>query len=380
MVFIGNNMRKSKILLLLFMTMAVFGWQCVDKYNSPYQSPATGYLVVEGYITGNGPTQFTLSRTIPLPGDSTIPMETGAKVQVEGSDNSVYPLTEQNAGIYTIDTLALNTATRYRLRIATTDGQQYLSSYTPYIPTPPIDSISWVDGSSGITIYANTHGPAGTTGYYQWTYNETWEYSATYPTGFIYENGSIMTRTPAQMKTTCWETDSSTDIIVGSTARLGQNVVYEQPVQTIAAGSIQLSTLYSILVRQYVLTDSAYTFLNLMKQNSESLGSIFDPQPIQLTGNIQCLTNPIQPVIGWVSAGTLQQQRIFISRVQVPEWSYSPTCPLPAKTLSGMEVKVDFPAGTWTPLTNTSDSAALTECTDCTLQGGTTTKPSFWPN
>lgn len=374
-------MGRTKIFLLIVFILALLEWQCVDKYNSPYQSPATGYLVVEGYITGNGPTQFKLSRTIPLPGDSAIPMEAGAKVQVEGSDNSVYLLTEQNTGVYSIDTMALNTATRYRLRINTTDGQQYLSSYTPYMPTPPIDSISWVwaAGSPELTIYANTHGPAGTTGYYQWTYNETWKYSAFYPTDFIYENGGIEMRTQAQLKYTCWETDSSTDIIVAGTAKLAQNVIYEQPVQTIAAGAVQLSELYSILVRQYVLTDSAYTFLMLMQQNTESLGSIFDAQPFQLTGNIQCLTTPSQPVIGWVSAGTLQQQRIFISRSQVPGWPYFPSCPLPAKTLTGMEAQVDFPAGSWTPLVD-GDSAALTECTDCTLQGGTTTKPAFWPD
>jgi Domain of unknown function (DUF4249) len=242
-------MGRTKIIFLLSLVIVTLEWQCVDKYVSPYQSPVTGYLVVEGYITGNGPTQFKLSRTIPLPGDSTIPMETGAKVQVEGSDNSVFPLTEQTAGFYVIDTMPLNTATKYRLRISTTDGHQYLSNYAPYQLTPPIDSISWVDGPSGVTIYANTHGPAGTTGYYRWTYNETWEYSAVDVTGYIYENGMVEQRTPAQMRATCWETDSSTDIILASTAKLAQNVIYEQPVQTIPAGSIQLSIEYSIFVR-----------------------------------------------------------------------------------------------------------------------------------
>ena len=91
---------------------------CVQQYVSPYKSPATGYLVVEGLISGNGPTQYTLSRTIPLPGDSTIPVVTGAQLQVEGTDNSVYPLTEEGNGQYGIDTLPLSTAVQYRLRIS----------------------------------------------------------------------------------------------------------------------------------------------------------------------------------------------------------------------------------------------------------------------
>jgi hypothetical protein len=378
-------MKRKKILFLLFMIMATLEWQCIDKYSSPYQSPATGYLVVEGYITSNRPTQFTLSRTIPLPGDSGIPMETGAKVQVEGSDNSIYPLTEQNAGIYVIDTLALNTTTQYRLRISTADGQQYLSRYTPYQPTPPIDSISWAESSSGVTIYANTHGPAGATGYYQWTYNETWEYSASQPTDYIWDtaNSTIIGLTIAQLKAICWHSDSSTDIIVASTAKLSQDLIYEQPVQTIAIASQQLGIEYSILVRQYALTDSAYAFLTLMQQNTESLGSIFDPQPSQLTGNIQCLTTPSQPVIGWVSAGTIQQQRIFISRSQVPDWGYFNVCSIPIHLVPADSLVLYFtqfgyvPLG---PLQNGSAPGVAQGCTDCTLQGGTTTKPSFWPN
>ena len=84
-------------------------WRCKDPYISPYKAPPTGYLVVEGYISGNTTTQFTLSHTIELPGDSTIPTEDGATVQVEGNDNTVYPLHGQGTGIYSsVDTLSLN--------------------------------------------------------------------------------------------------------------------------------------------------------------------------------------------------------------------------------------------------------------------------------
>src|ERR1700722_11452734 len=117
-----NNMWRSNKILLLLSCLAAPQLRCVQKYNSPYASPPTGYLVVEGYISGNSPTQYTLSRTIPLPGDSAIPVETGAKVQVEGTDNSVFPLIEQGAGTYVADTLPLNAATQYRLRITTPPG------------------------------------------------------------------------------------------------------------------------------------------------------------------------------------------------------------------------------------------------------------------
>ena len=44
----------------------------------------------------------------------------------------------------------------------------------------------------------------------------------------------------------------------------------------------------------------------LMQKNAESLGSIFDEQPTQITGNIHSVTNPSEQVIGYVSAGTVE--------------------------------------------------------------------------
>ncbi len=382
-------MRQKNRSLLPALILITLGWQCVQKYNSPYVSPHTGYLVVEGFISGNGPTTYTLSRTIPLPGDSAIPMETGAKVEVEGSDNTIYPLTEQTGGVYGIDTLALNAATQYRLRISTAEGEQYLSAFAPFKPTPAIDSISWVYNSvSGVNIYANTHDPAANTRYYQWNYTETWEYTSAKQSEDIYEDtpNIVIPRPEAQQDYFCWITQSSTNILLGSSAKLAQDVIYQHPLNLIPAGTQRLSLLYSIIVRQYALTQSGYDFLSLMQQNTESLGSIFDAQPSQLVGNIQCLTNPNEPVIGYISAGTVQQQRIFISRQQIPYWYYAFICPMPNDTVPNLPDSFTryFAESGLVPIEQISPggsySANLAGCVDCRLQGGSTRVPSFWPN
>jgi len=378
--------RTNKLLLLSFL-LIMLQWQCVQKYNSPYVSPPTGYLVVEGYISGNSPTQYTLSRTIPLPGDSAIPMETGAKVQVEGTDNSVYPLTEQTTGVYVADSLTLNAATQYRLRINTTEGEQYLSAFAPFESTPAIDSINWVYNAGGVNIYANTHDPTNNVRYYQWNYTETWEYTSAEYSSYLY-NDTTNTLTPrpqSQQDFNCWTTLPSTTILLGSTAKLSQDVIYEQPLTSIPAGTVRLSYLYSIIVRQYGLTQAGYNFLSLMQQNTESLGSIFDATPSQLVGNIQCLTNPSEPVIGYISAGTVQQQRIFISRSQLPVWDYVFTCPEADIMVPPIpdSLMFYFGEGQYDPvslLVNNDYTANAAGCVDCRLQGGTTQMPSFWPN
>lgn len=384
--------RRSKYITFVLALALLFG-QCKDVYESPYVAPATGYLVVEGFIAGNGPTQFRLSRSFPLPGNTPPAAEKNAQLQVEGEDNATYALIEKGNGIYGIDTLPLNPGRKYRLRIHTSGNKDYLSDYIPFKPTPLIDSISWKVTSTGLDIFANTHDATGSSRYYQWEYEETWRYhSAEFSEGIYKEPPpSVEFRGDEDQIFTCWRSAISTTLLLGSSAKLSQDVIFEHLINQIAAGSQQLGDLYSILVRQYALTEDAYNYLTLMKKNSESLGSIFDAQPSRLKGNIHGLSNPAEQVIGFVSAGTMQQQRIFIDRRQLPfSFSYYYACPM-KDTLAPADPRSlqswFQPSSGYTPLYPHYNMLGIldgwmtnnTSCIDCRMQGGNTTKPSFWP-
>jgi len=376
-------------LLLLLITL---GWSCKDAYVSPYKTPATGYLVVEGYISGNTITTFNLSRTISLPGDSTLPTEGNASVEIQGNDNTTYPLANQGNGTYSSSSiLALNTQHQYRLHIRTGSGEYY-SDYVPYKPTPAIDSVNFIqNGDNSIVIYANTHDPAGNTRYYQWNYDQTYEYHSAEDTYVYYNKDStppIVIRPVNDNVFRCWQSSGSTTIIVGSSSKLASDVIYEQPIKKIPADDIQTSVLYSILVRQYSLTDSAYTFLTLMQKNTESLGSIFDAQPSQLSGNIHSTTNPSEPVIGYVCAGTVTQQRLWISKSQIRS-SYTYACEGPDTTFNPHDsagYSAIYAGPTWTPMYNKEGPGGggwvsnYTVCLVCTARGGVNVPPPFWPN
>jgi hypothetical protein len=84
---------------------------------------------------------------------------------------------------------------------------------------------------------------------------------------------------------------------LGSTEKLTSDIVY-LPVQYIEPHSEKLSVLYSINLKQYAISNDNYLFLQKMKKNTEQLGTIFDPQPSEISGNIHCLTDPNELVIG----------------------------------------------------------------------------------
>ena len=159
---------------------------CVQKFQPNIPSPVTGYLVVEGIINFGGPATVSLSRTT-LISDTSLIHETGASIQVEGKDNSIFPFTEISNGVYGTNQLPLNASQLYRLDIKTKDGKQYLSDYVPAKTTPAIDSINWKATTDGVQIFLNTHDPSNNTIYYKWDYEETWEFHSQYVKDLVYD-------------------------------------------------------------------------------------------------------------------------------------------------------------------------------------------------
>jgi hypothetical protein len=118
-------------------------------------------------------------------------------------------------------------------------------------------------------------------------------------------------------------------------------------------------------VFQYGLTKEAYDYLGKMKKNTEQIGSIFDPQPSYLTGDIQCISDPSEKVIGFISFGVIREKRVFISPFEISKinknWFYTHYCEyLEPNQDSIRERKLPYPP-------------------DCYTCSGTQIKPSYWP-
>ncbi|HXB92831.1 MAG TPA: DUF4249 family protein, partial [Puia sp.] len=149
----------------------------------------------------------------------------------------------------------------------------------------------------------------------------------------------------------------------------------------IPPGDQRMSIRYSMLASQYVLTEPAYQYWLILQKNSQNLGTLFDPQPSQATGNYHCLTNPNEPVIGYLSASSITQLRMFIANSQLHNWdTVVSECPTKV-TDQHLDFRVyTYPDTLWGPYYFSGTSLILSKrlCLDCREQGGTLTKPSFW--
>ena len=353
--------------------------------------------MVEGFISnGPQPTIISLTRTTLLYNAPTIIHEHNALVNIESDNNEIFPLTETGDGVYTSSALNLDATKKYRLQIKTLDGKEYVSDFSTVKHTPAIDSISWLREAGGVRLYINSHDPQNNTRYYQWKYEETWEVHSAYESSLIYSLDPLthlvtgiefrypVTRAIDTSIIKCWQSNNSTSIILGTSEKLTADKIY-LPLLSIEPATEKLSVLYSIKVSQYALSHEAYKFLQNIKSNTEQLGSLFDPQPSELQGNIHCTTNPAELVVGYIDVTEERQQRIFISNSDVPGWNYYPPCE--SIVISNNIDSINKYGQGRTPTTPflsmganvISFSAANTlSCVDCTIKG-TNIKPSFWP-
>lgn len=373
-------MRTKHAITAFFSLTLIAALSCKQNYLPPAIANPPTFLVVEGFInTGPDSTYFNLTHTYKLSDSTATTPETGASVTIQGSDNSTFPLGEVGNGLYGANLPSLNTTKTYRLNITTTGGKQYASDYVPIIVNPPIDSVNFIQKNDGVTIYVNTHDPTNKAQFFRWEYQETWEFHSAYFATYQFINRQLIPYAP-NTENTCWKGDNSTRLILGSTTQLASDVVYELPLVTIPKPDQQLSVKYSILVKQYAITQQAFNWWSIMQNNTENIGSIFGVQPSTDQGNIHSLTDTSEQVIGFVSAGNIQSQRIFITNDQVTPWIYIPPCAIQIHANNIDTIAFYYSEGIW-PIDLTSDQSHVQEsyetCIDCNLTG-TNIPPPFW--
>jgi hypothetical protein len=65
------------------------------------------------------------------------------------------------------------------------------------------------------------------------------------------------------------------------------------------------------------ISQEAYRFLRLVKQQTEISGSVFDPPPANIRGNIISLDNPEEVVLGYFIAAGESTKRIYIKGAEM---------------------------------------------------------------
>lgn len=368
---------------------------CVDPFEVPSSTSDEGILVVEGRI-GDEETLIRLSRTANLDSFSINP-EGNAIVQIENELGGVIgQLNEVETGSYFL-AIDLPANENYRIRIETTNQEVYESNFENLATTPPISDLSLkVDSVGQLEVLLSTEDPTNNTRYYLWDYTETYEYSSPFTSLLQYDGAEVVPRdrNSDDQIGICWTTEFSSDILVQSSVQFEQDIVSDRPIVSYELSETpKFLRAYSILVNQYTLTADEFEFWSLLEKNTESLGTLFDPQPSQLRTNLQCISDPQKSVIGYIGASSRTQMRFFVRNEDIPKAFRNREvlqlfCEVGVVSLGQFsEVSRLFSEGEYVPIellpndTDIPDVSYTTKfCADCREQQGqgTNIRPSFW--
>ena len=300
---------------LLYIIIPVLFYGCIDEYKPKGVEEISDLLVIEGTIT-DGESVFILQRSVGvsemLTDDIFI---VDADVYVEKDNGEILYGVYEGDGKYTVSTGTLSPEIKYRLLVKDR-GEEYRSDFLPPLFTPEIDSITPLKEGRGepIFICVYTHDPEDQSRYYLWSYEEIWEIKAPLLAdyGYLTDTPQYFTFHNGENTYYCWGRDHSKKMILGSSVKLTENVIYQKRINEISPTNDRFAELYFISVKQNQIRKEAFDYYSNIQKNIEQTGSIFAPVPSEMRGNIRCITNPSIPVVGYIDVSSTTKKEVFI--------------------------------------------------------------------
>lgn len=338
----------KKFQLILFILL--FG--CIEEIDFDFRTQDT-YLVIDGFITNNpGPHTITVSETIPFANDvrSIIPGITNAVVSVADNEGNVEPLTHTENGAYVTSAGFSGVVGRsYTLQVMI--GEEIYES-TPQLLYEPvtIDSTTYDLGifetfnnerilleRDIVNFYSSLSIPTDST-----FVGLTWDGTFRWIPSFQSNN------------TQCWIDENSAGLTkLLDPAIFGQSVC-EEFIDFRLVGN-RFSTRYSFNQVAYSYGKETHQYFEQILSQVNSVGSVFDPLPFTLDGNMANIENEEEVVLGYFAALGQTSDRVFINR-------------------SALRIQFNDPC-----IVIPGPGGLPSICFDCTnFRGAYTNRPDFW--
>jgi hypothetical protein len=311
-----------KKLTTVFLISFFFFSACVEKIKLDLRS-GTQRLVVEGIFTNEAkPCTVKLSYSQAIDVLKNITFISGARVQLSDDSGNFTEFVE-------IPTITGNYQPKnqqfggvvgrtYVLTIELPDGKKFVSKPETMQTAPPIENIYVeYDGTTksfngsklfGYKVYIDAKDPAERTNYYRWT-------SLTY----AFKQTKLFPCSAFQFPPTCrnvyWCLEAEKDILIGSDAGINGNTIRKQYVHF--SPVYLLGTNY-IEIQQQAISAEIYRYWKNYTDQTLRTGSIFDPIPSTIVGNVYNVNNPTELALGYFSVGAVSIKRMSINTINIP--------------------------------------------------------------
>ncbi len=319
---------------------------CVETYE-PEVGDYESSLVVDGLFSdSDSPSRVILSTSFAYDEDE-VPYISDATVVIEEQNGPNHQLSEVEPGTYETNPEEFKgvIGNSYRLRIRLPDGEEYETEWAMMTAAAPIGDITYeletreVDEIGaplvrGIQFYLNTASDGDANPFYRWEWEETYIYNHPKPqyvtVTFPARKRAVFEDVPLDEFEgfNCWKSNKSTSILIESTEGLTENNVKDFPLHFVDDSSPRLYIRYSLLVKQYALDKEYHEFLRKVVEVNQTTGSLFDPIPNEIFGNVQSTSDNNRPVLGYFGVAGVSEKRIFVTREDLPIGFNAPPSPV----------------------------------------------------
>jgi hypothetical protein len=363
---------------------------CVEPYWPEMKSGSLKLLVVNALITDDPGIQYVkLSHPSSLDNQQFNPVNT-AKVTLHDNKGNDIPFLFDLEGLYAPVDFAGIPGRSYKLIIELNDGTKYESDYQVLHSVRPFDSLYYsIEEKPTNNPEANLEGAQfkidyksrkDSDQYYLFQMVETYEYKPDLLLVYKDKGDGPEEVLPADRPPSrCWQTNKIKQFYQGKILATGNTQEQSLPLVFVPFNTKQFSVRYSLLINQVAVSEEVYNLYSEFYQQNSS-GSLYATQPYSIKGNIHCVTNPSEQVLGSFVAGGIYQQRSFFNSPSEGHFTYDQCEAVTDPMALGKIMSI---GGTYkSPLYFTEIEHqmgwGMPECFFCEMAGGTAIMPDFW--
>lgn len=325
-------MFKKRYRIGLLIAVGALVITCVEPYEVETEVFEDA-LVIDATITDETKKQeILLSRAYLLEEFDPIP-EGSANVRIIDDLQNEYLFQETEPGRYlSVNEFAAQIGRSYQLLITTNNGRSYTSEMTQLPEPTPIHDVYASrtineNDEEGMAIFVDFR-PSESIQYYRYEYEETYKIIAPQWVGEkIASFNPIVLFLLDGEERVCYNSMTTEDIKIGSTVGPSGDKLSQFRVRFINRNSNIISHRYSILVKQFAISEEAYAHFELLKKFSGQGSLLSQTQPGFFNGNIRTDGASNEKVLGFFDVSSVSTKRIFFNYVD-----FFPNEPLPQYT------------------------------------------------
>jgi Domain of unknown function (DUF4249) len=288
-----------------FFLLAILAMSCLDEIKLP-QPTRIERIVVEGGISDVASANFLrLSYTDGVGGPKRVLPTSGVYVEIQNTkgEKTVMRADPLGTGLFTPERGSFlgKPGEDYNLYIKISDGREYKSASQEMPNAVKIKQLNYLATEKprvGYAISADIEDPKNSENYYRW---KAESFSIRKSTG-VPVSFSICC-------TTCWVKDISEEINMLSDINFNGNTIKNHPV---FFSQYYGASMHKVKIRQYGITKDAFQYYTKLRAQLSRTGSIFDPLPATVRGNIVNVKDSDDTALGFFEVSTVSTKELDI--------------------------------------------------------------------